>query len=89
MSKILKDFYYGNLSPSERRGPNHKAIGNLLRLTERNREQLYQSLNAEQKEILEKYENGLNEIHALASEDCFVNGFCLGTRMTAEAFADD
>ena len=89
MSKILKEFYNGNIVPCNQTGDNSQYIQDLLHLIENNREKLCQSLTEEQKEILEKYDRQTTEMIELIREDSFISGYRMGTRLTAEAFTKE
>ena len=89
MSKILKEFYNGNIVPCNQTGDNSQYIQDLLHLIENNRKRLCQSLTEEQKEILAKYDCQMDEMIELIREDSFISGYRLGTRMTAEAFTKE
>lgn len=85
MSKILKEFYNGNIVPCNQTGDNSQYIQDLLHLIENNRKKLCRGLSEEQKEILEKYDRQTTEMIELIREDSFINGYRSGTRLTAEA----
>ena len=89
MSKILKEFYNGNIVPCNQTGDNSQYIQDLLHLLENNRERLCQGLTEEQKEILEKYDRQTTEMIELIREDSFISGYRMGTRLTAEAFTKE
>lgn len=89
MSKILKEFYNGNIVPCNQTGDNSQYIQDLLHLIENNRERLCQGLTEEQKEILEKYDRQTTEMIELIREDSFISGYRMGTRLTAEAFTKE
>ena len=52
----------------------------------RNKEELDGTLTEKQKEILEKYEENMNEMYGIAERDAFSYGFGLGVQLMAEAF---
>ena len=89
MSKILKEFYNGNIVPCNQTGDNSQYIQDLLHLIENNREKLCQGLTEEQNEILEKYDRQTIEMIELIREDSFISGYRMGTRMTAETFTKE
>ena len=89
MSKILKEFYNGNIVPSNQSGDNSQYNQDILHLIENNRKKLCQGLSEEQKEILDKYDSHVADMNELLCEDSFVSGYRLGTRMTAEAFTKE
>ena len=60
-----------------------KKLENLILL---NYEKLEKNLDEELKERLENYKDCIDEYTVLVNEQAFCEGFCLGTRLTAEAF---
>lgn len=83
---MIKELWYGNISPFEQCTRGDKQMKALLSLVVRNRDELAETLTDKQKEILEKFEENLNEMHGLAEQDAFSYGFKLGVRLTVEAF---
>ena len=49
-------------------------------------EELDVSLTERQKEILEKFEENMNEMHGITERDAFSYGFRLGVQLMAKAF---
>lgn len=85
MSNIIAQLYRGNLDPIRFIGNGNGKMRRTEFLTERNFEKLEKMLNEEGKEILEKYNECMKEYIVLISEQAFCDGFCLGTRISAEA----
>ena len=83
---IIKELWYGNVSPFEQSTRGDKQLKELLKLAARNKEELDGTLTEKQKETLEKFEEALNEMHSIAERDAFSYGLRLGIRLTAEAF---
>ena len=84
MSPILEELWYGNIEP-------HESISvdkQILSLMGRNREKLEETLTEKQKELLEKYDESLNEMHSSQEIEAFSYGFRLGTRLLTEAFTE-
>ena len=88
MKKTLVDLWYGNIDPQEQAQANPQ-VPDLLKLLERNRDTLSKTLNAEQIEILEKYESCADEISGFCERDSFIYGFRLGMRLAIEALSDE
>ena len=84
MSSILREMWYGNISPHESIPVDKK----LLSLMGRNRERLEETLTEKQKELLEKYDESLNEMHSAQEIEAFCYGFRLGARLMMEAHAE-
>ena len=88
MKNILEEFWYGNIDPMEQStGCNH-AVKELLKLMGRNRERLYASMTAEQKETLTKYDDCINEMHSIMELEIFTYAFRLGGRFMLETLTD-
>ena len=84
--KITDELWYGNIHPFEQCTYGDKRVKELMKLAARNHEELEKSLTEKQKEILEKLEECLNEMHDYAEQGAFSYGFRLGLRLMAEAF---
>lgn len=78
---ILEDFWYGNINPQEESKENNRAIKELLNLMGRNREALSSTLTEEQREVLEKYDDCVNEMYGLIEVGIFSYAFRLGGRL--------
>ena len=83
---IIKELWYGNIAPFEQCTCGDKQLKELLKLVARNKEELDASLTEKQKEILEKFEENMNEMHSIAEREAFSYGLRLGIRLMAEAF---
>ena len=81
----LEDLWYGNLNPHETYLNGNCRFKNLLSLMGKNRDKLSDTLTEQQKEILDKYDDAINEMHSLAEEAAFQCGFSLGTRIIIES----
>ena len=82
MSCILTELWYGNIDP-------HESIPvdkRLLSLMGRNREKLDEILTEQQKELLEKYDGSVTEMHSYAEIEAFSYGFRLGVQLMTAAF---
>lgn len=84
--QTISELWYGNIHPFEQCTYGDKRVKELMKLAARNHEELEKSLTEKQKEILEKLEECLNEMHDYAEQDAFSYGFRLGLRLMAEAF---
>lgn len=81
MDNILAEFWYGNISPQEQSAEQNRAINELLKLMGRNRDRLCDSMTPEQQDILEKYDDCINEMHGILEMEIFSYGFRLGGRL--------
>ena len=81
--KILEEFWYGNIEPTEY-DTSSTEYKNLLELICRNEKTLKASMTDEQKELLQKYSDCMHEYQAITACQIFQNGFKLGARMMLE-----
>ena len=81
--KTIDELWYGNVAPFEQCTRDDKRLKELLKLVARNREELDGTLTDKQKEILEKFEENINEMHGVAERDAFSHGFRLGVQLMA------
>ena len=84
--KTIDELWYGNVAPFEQCTRGDKRLKELLNLVVRNREELEGTLTEKQKEILEKFEENMNEMHGVCERDAFSYGFRIGAQLMAEAF---
>ncbi len=81
----LEDLWYGNLNPHETFLIQSQHFKHLLSLMGKTRDKLNDTLTEQQKEILEKYDETVNEMHSLAEVEAFSCGFSLGVRLMTES----
>ena len=81
MRNILEEFWYGNIDPMEQSTGKSQAVKELLKLMGWNRDQLHDSMTAEQRETLEKYDDCINEMHSIIEKEIFSYAFRLGGRL--------
>ena len=87
---ILEEFWYGNINPQEQSKDNNRAIKELLNLMGRNRDRLCETMTDEQREVLEKYDDCVNEMYGLIEVEIFSYAFRLGGRlMLATVLGED
>lgn len=87
---ILDELWYGNISPQEQSKDNNRAIKELLNLMGRNRDRLCETMTDEQREVLEKYDDCVNEMYGLIEVEIFSYAFRLGGRlMLATVLGED
>ena len=78
MKNILEEFWYGNIDPMEQSTEKNQAVKGLLKLMGRNRDRLHNSMTAEQRETLAKYDDCVNEMHSIMELEIFSYAFRLG-----------
>ena len=88
MENILESFWYGNINPQEQSTENNRAIKELLVLMGRNRDKLCASMTTEQLEVLEKYDDYINEMNSLIEMEVFAYAFRLGGRLMLATLLD-
>lgn len=81
----IKELYYGNINPCVRDVKPDSENNKLAKLVLRRYAQLQQSLNESEAESFCKLKEAWAELSCLNECTCFVNGFKLGTRLTAES----
>ena len=86
LMKTIDELWYGNISPFEQRTCGNKRLNELLKLAARSREELDGTLTDKQKEILEKFEECMDEMHDITERNAFSYGFRLGVQLIAETF---
>ena len=89
MRKILEEFWYGNIDPSEQSTGKSQAVKELLKLMGRNRDRLCDSMTAEQRETLAKYDDCVNEMHSIMEVEIFSYAFRLGGRLKLATLMDN
>ena len=85
MSNILEDLWYGNIIPHETFMNDNPHFKKLISLTDKNYDKLIATLTELQKELLEKYDDIVDELHSLSLQTAFQYGFSLGVRLIVEA----
>lgn len=86
--KILEEFWYGNIEPTEYDTSSCKEYKKLLELTCRNEEKLKATMTDEQKELFEKYADCVREFQTITDCLIFQNSFKLGARMMLEVMEE-
>ena len=89
MKNILEELWYGNIIPMEHSFGGNAHIKKLINLMGKNRENLSETLNDSQKELLAKYDDSVNEMYAEIENDAFIYGFRLGGRLVSDTFRND
>jgi len=78
---ILDELWYGNINPQEQSKDNNRAVRELLNLMGRNRDRLCETMTDERREVLEKYDDCVNEMYGLIEVEIFSYAFRLGGRL--------
>ena len=89
MPSVIEELWYGNIDPQIQRVEGNSEINNLLNLMGKNRDELSGTLTDKQKEILEKYDDCVNEMYCIIERETFAYGFKLGGRLMCETLSGD
>ncbi len=81
----LEELWYGNINPNETILIQNRKFKHLLSLMGKNRDKLTATFTDQQKELLEKYDDVINEMHSLAEVESFTCAFSLGVRLMMES----
>ena len=82
--RILEDFWYGNIEPTEYDTSHCKEYKKALQLINRNEEELHATMTDAQKELFSRYADSVREFQDMAECLLFQNSFRLGARMMLE-----
>ena len=82
--RILEDFWYGNIEPTEYDTSPCKEYKKALQLVNRNEEELHATMTDAQKELFSRYADSVREFQDMAESLLFQNSFRLGARMMLE-----
>ena len=81
---ILEEFYLGNIEPQKRNREYEKEYSTLLGYTNRHESELRSTLSEQQKEVLQKLIDCLDEICSIDEINAFANGFRLAAQIMIE-----
>ncbi len=87
MENILIELWRGNIQPAQM-NVEHKDLQELSRLMAINAEKMENMLNEDQRQQLDKYITCIHEYYDLYVEQCFCNGFRLGSKLFAQAWQE-
>ena len=86
--KLLEEFWYGNIEPTEYDTNACKEYKEVLRLTPPPQENLQATMTDEQKELFSRYTDAVREYQTMAEYLLFQNSFKLGARMMLEVMEE-
>ena len=86
--RILEEFWYGNIEPTEYDTSSCKEYKKLLELICRNEEKLQATMTDEQKELFSRYTDAVREYQTMADCLLFQSSFRLGVRMMLEVMEE-
>ena len=84
----IAELWYGNLNPNEQFGRSNPEMRRLEIYMEKYREELEACLNAEQKALLEQYNNCMDRYIDESNVQAFRDGFGIGCMLLSEAVSD-
>lgn len=82
--RILEEFWYGNIEPTEYVSAACKELKEALRLITRNEEKLLAIMTEEQKELFSRYTDAVHEHQTMVECLLFQSSFKLGAKMMFE-----
>ena len=88
MRSILEELFYGNICPNTDCRSNDKETKQLMGYIANHHDKLLSTLNDQQKEILEKFDDCYNELTDINERDIFVYAFKLGARIALEMLSN-
>ena len=86
--KILEEFWYGNIEPMEYGSFSKEEYKELLQLITINEENLQATFSDEQKELISRYTDCVQEFQTISECLLFQNSFRLGARMMLEVMEE-
>ena len=86
--RLLEEFWYGNIEPTEYDTSASKEYKEVLQLITRNEEKLQATMTDEQKELFSRYTDAVREYQTMSECLLFQNSFKLGARMMLEVMEE-
>ena len=81
MRSILEELFYGNICPNTDCRNHDKETKQLMGYIADHHDNLLSTLNEQQKELLEKFDNCYNELTDINEREIFSYAFKLGARL--------
>ena len=88
MRKMIEELWHGNVVPQTDSRNNSPEMKQLMEYIARHHDELLKTLNDDQKETFEKFDDCWNEYIELAEKAIFTYAFKLGARLISEALCD-
>ena len=86
--RLLEEFWFGNIEPTEYDTSSCKEYKKLLELICKNEEKLLANMTDEQKELFSRYTDCVREFQTMTDCLLFQNSFKLGARMMLEVMEE-
>ena len=84
MRSILEELFYGNICPNTDCRSHDKETKQLMGYIADHHDNLLSTLNGQQKEILEKFDDCYNELTDINEREIFTYAFTLGAKIVFE-----
>ena len=88
MRSILEELFYGNICPNTDCRSTDKETKQLMGYIADHHDNLLSTLNDQQKEILEKFDDCYNELIDINEREIFAYAFKLGARIMLAVFSE-
>ena len=88
MRPILEELFYGNICPNTDCRSQDKETKQLMGYIADHHDNLLSTLNDQQKEILEKFDDCYNELIDINEREIFAYAFKLGARIMLAVFSE-
>ena len=88
MRSILEELFYGNICPNTDCRSRDKETKQLMGYIADHHDNLLSTLNDQQKELLEKFDDCYNELTDINEREVFSYAFKLGMRIAIEVLTD-
>ena len=88
MRSILEELFYGNICPNTDCRSHDKETRQLMGYIADHHDNLLSTLNDQQKELLEKFDDCYNELTDINEREIFSYAFNLGMRIAIEVLTD-
>ena len=85
MRSILEELFYGNICPNTDCRSHDKKTKQLMGYIANHHDNLLSTLNDQQKEIFEKFDDCYNELTDINEREIFAYAFRLGMRIAIDA----
>ena len=89
MRSILEELFYGNICPNTDCRSRDKETKQLMGYIADHHDNLLSTLNEQQKELLEKFDDCYNELTYINERDIFSYAFKLGMRIAIEVLTSN
>ncbi len=89
MRSVINELWHGNIVPQEDSRNNSPEMKELMEYMARHHDDLLKTLNDEQKEIFEKFDDCWSEYMSLAEAAIFEYAFRIGARLAMEIQQDN